>query len=212
MLVTIVCRHSRSSTARPRDSSRRSPASAQRDRHRARAAAHAAADLPGADQRARPDSVVEQKAGAYRGSRSSAIAITLRRVSRRCARRAIAERDAPSVDRDRRGSGVRARFLESASDARSRPSLHVARLARLELTDDEVERMAAELSQGARPHREDPRARPRRRAADLARRRCRQRAAGRRARAVAAASRSRSQPAPEPSRAASASRARARPE
>ena len=47
--------------------------------------------------------------------------------------------------------------------------LHVARLARLELTDDEVERFVGRAVQGARPHREDLRARrPRRRRADVA--------------------------------------------
>ena len=48
--------------------------------------------------------------------------------------------------------------------------LHVARLARLELSDEEVGRMSEELSSVLGPHREARRARPRRRRADHPRR------------------------------------------
>ena len=65
--------------------------------------------------------------------------------------------------------------------------LHVARLARLELTEAEVERMAGELSGVLAPHRQDLRARARRRTADLARGRGPERPARRRAAPVAAA-------------------------
>ena len=65
--------------------------------------------------------------------------------------------------------------------------LHVARLARLELSEEEIERMAGELS-GILEHVDRDRgARPRRRRADLARGRARERAAPRRARAEPAA-------------------------
>ena len=65
--------------------------------------------------------------------------------------------------------------------------LHVARLARLELSDEEVTQDLRRAVQHPRAHREDRRARPRRRPADVARRRRRQRAARRRAAAVPAA-------------------------
>ena len=52
--------------------------------------------------------------------------------------------------------------------------LHVARLARLELTEAEVERMAGELSHVLEHIEQIARARPRGRPADLARRRRRQ--------------------------------------
>ena len=65
--------------------------------------------------------------------------------------------------------------------------LHVARLARLKLSDDEVERMSGELS-GILEHVERiSEARPRRRRADLARDRAGERAAARRAPAELAA-------------------------
>ena len=88
--------------------------------------------------------------------------------------------------------------------------LHVARLARLELSEEELERMGERALGRPRPHREDRRARrPRGRAADVARRRGRERAARRRAAPVAAARgrargrarpRARRVPRPEPRR------------
>ena len=88
---------------------------------------------------------------------------------RRARRRAPADA-APALPRQPTRSRLRAASATCVLDSRPmidrEQVLHVARLARLELTDDEVERMARRALRGPRPHREDLRARPRRRAAD----------------------------------------------
>ena len=159
-----------------------------------------------------PDSLVEAKAGAYLGPGLRAGA-DLRRRSARCARRTLrtpsATRAIPMVEPRAAGAdpnGVpRRAILEWARDARPRtgaprrpPGPPGARRRRGRAD-------GRRAVQGARPRRADPRARPRGRAADLARgrrrpaslgptspsRACRETRAGRRL--------------PSPSRAASAS-------
>ena len=149
--------------------------------------ARARADLAGAD-RTRPGRR-GATVGAYVGL-VLALALAAGRLPV-CAGRRDPGRGRPrarsSVSRwcPRRAS-ARPRPLESDRCLPAKTSTTWRGLRAWNSRDDEAERMVERAVQGARPHREDRRTRSRRRHADLSRRRCRQRPAGRRAAAVAA--------------------------
>ena len=124
-----------------------------------------------------PDSLIDQKAGAFIGLIATLAIVWGGYLSLR--EEGVREADGPGdidtipLTSVTRPSPASAR-LESERMLDREQVLHVARLARLELTEDGGRADGERAVARARPHREDPRARPRGRAAHLARHRCRQ--------------------------------------